>query len=80
MAAISNVDPLILKFATHNKIVLRVGGESCLLSLKCKQNALCIAVIDSFFFEKCFNNECAILAVPVHKDILKINKKSLSNI
>ena len=51
MAAISNVDPLILKFATHNKIVLRVGGGSCLLSLKCKRNALYVAVINSFFLK-----------------------------
>ena len=73
MAAISNVDPLILKFATHNKIVLRVGGGSCFFELKVQTECSLCCCYQFVFFEKCFNNECTMLAVPVHKDILKIN-------
>ena len=46
-----DLDPVALKLATHNKIVFRVGMESCLLSPKCRRNALCTAVTDSLFLK-----------------------------
>ena len=43
-----NGDPLALKLVTHNKIVFQAGMGSCLLRLKCKWNARCVAVTDWF--------------------------------
>ena len=43
-----NADPVALKLLTHTKIVFRDGTGSCLPSLKCTRNALCVAVTDSF--------------------------------
>ena len=43
-----NADPLPLKSVTQNKIVFRPGMGSCLPRLKCKWNARCVAVTDSF--------------------------------
>ena len=43
-----NADPVALKLLTHTKIVFRDGTGSCLPSLKCTRNGLCVAVTDSF--------------------------------
>ena len=43
-----NADPVPLKLVTQNKIVFRVGTGLCLSKLKCKSNACCVAVTDSF--------------------------------
>ena len=45
---LSMADPVALKFVTHNKIVFRAGTGSCLPRLKCKRNARCVVVTDSF--------------------------------
>ena len=43
-----NADPVALKLVTHNKIVFRADAGLCLSKLKCKRNARCVAVTDSF--------------------------------
>ena len=47
-----NADPVALKLVTHNKIVFRAETGSCLPRLKCKRNARCFAVTDSFVLMK----------------------------
>ena len=61
-----NIDPVALKLLTHTKIVFRAGTGSCLPSLKCTRNALCVVVTDSFVFDKCFHSESAVLTSPIH--------------
>ena len=69
-----NADPVALKLLIHTKIVFRAGTGSCLPSLKCTRNALCVAVTDSFVltnvshicFDKCFHSESAMLTSPIH--------------
>ena len=43
-----NANPVAPKLVTLNKLVLRAGMGSCLPRLKCKRNARCVAVADSF--------------------------------
>ena len=44
-----NADPGALNFVTHNKIVFRASYSGwCPPKFKCKRNARCVAVTDSF--------------------------------
>ena len=49
-----NADLVALKLLTYTKIVFRAGTGSCLPSLKCTRNALCVAVTDSFVLKNVF--------------------------
>ena len=43
-----NAAQVPLKLVIHNKIVFRAGTGLCLSRLKCRRNAGCVAVTDSF--------------------------------
>ena len=43
-----NADPVALKLVTQNKIMFQAGVESCPPKLKCKRNARCVIVTNSF--------------------------------
>ena len=67
-----NEDPVALKLITHNKIMFRAGTGSSLPRLKCKQNALCVAVTDSLVL---IRNGSAMLTSSIHGSNWKRNEK-----